>query len=633
MTDETETPGTLVEVHGGSENVSADTPDDSTKTDIYQSVDELIDDLIYLDRAFEPNWTDDDIDLGADRHPSMVFTLPEEMLDQALTLKPDIPEYLQKRLVYEYVCTHDNPFEWAADGKKIQDVISVVRDLRNPSMKLYEVKPKGLVKRPTLPPVTVDQLLQVSETEMELDPQTPYPSAVKFVQDGFMHGGKKTLIRHNSDFCAWSGTRYQEVDAELLRAEIYPFLDGATYFRRGDHKRFSPNQTNVSQVYDALKSVTQLSSYVQIPSWLDETNYPPANEIVAFENGLLHLPSRTLRDHTPMFLSLTALPYEFDPDAPEPTDFFSFLDSIFDGDDQAEDLLQEIFGYIVCGATSQQKIFAVVGPKRAGKGVLGRLITALVGSDNVCSPSLGSFATNFPLQPLIGRTLALMSDARLDSKINQKAIVEHFLRISGEDDVNVARKNRIDWSGRLPTRLMLLTNEIPRLADPSGALAGRFVTLVLTKSFFGKEDPNLTERLLLELPGILNWALEGWDRVQEQGRFTIPASSREVMQELEHLSSPILKFIDDECVVGSSEEVPVDELYQAWKSSCVRDGQDHATTKATFARDLRAAVPSLNKVRRNISGVRVHYYVGIRLRVPKSVIGERLSAAKPNRKD
>jgi putative DNA primase/helicase len=64
---------------------------------------------------------------------------------------------------------------------------------------------------------------------------------------------------------------------------------------------------------------------------------------------------------------------------------------------------------------------------------------------------------------------------------------------------------------------MFLTNELPRFSDSSGALAGRFVILRMTESFYGKEDTGLTQRLLAELPGILNWAIEGWHRLRERG--------------------------------------------------------------------------------------------------------------------
>ena len=48
------------------------------------------------------------------------------------------------------------------------------------------------------------------------------------------------------------------------------------------------------------------------------------------------------------------------------------------------------------------------------------------------------------------------------------------------------------------------------------------------KSFVGHEDIRLTNRLLEELPGILNWALEGWKRLHERGRFEDTVVSADV---------------------------------------------------------------------------------------------------------
>ena len=55
--------------------------------------------------------------------------------------------------------------------------------------------------------------------------------------------------------------------------------------------------------------------------------------------------------------------------------------------------------------------------------------------------------------------------------------VERLLSISGEDTLTIDRKYRDPWTGRLPTRFMILTNELPRFTDSSGALASRFVDL------------------------------------------------------------------------------------------------------------------------------------------------------------
>jgi len=58
----------------------------------------------------------------------------------------------------------------------------------------------------------------------------------------------------------------------------------------------------------------------------------------------------------------------------------------------------------------------------------------------------------------------------------------------------VHRKNLSDWVGKLTTRFMILTNELPGIADASGALAGRYLLLRLTRSFYGKENPQLLNR-------------------------------------------------------------------------------------------------------------------------------------------
>src|SRR6202023_2117735 len=103
---------------------------------------------------------------------------------------------------------------------------------------------------------------------------------------------------------------------------------------------------------------------------------------------------------------------------------------------------------------------------------------------------------------------------RLSGKTDQQSISECLLAVSGEDTVTIDRKYKSTWTGRLQTRFILLSNELPRIADASGALANRFIVLMMTKTFIGNEDIELTAKLLRELPGILNWAIEGYRRLR-----------------------------------------------------------------------------------------------------------------------
>ena len=242
------------------------------------------------------------------------------------------------------------------------------------------------------------------------------------------------------------------------------------------------------------------------------------------KNGLVHLPSvidgkPAIRPHTPKYFSLSAVDYDFVGNALPTPKWFEFLRQLWPNSEDGEniDALQEWMGYCLTSDTRQQKILMLIGPKRSGKGTIARVLHALVGSANTCSPTLSSLGTNFGLWPLLGKSIAVISDARLGGRSDIAAIVERLLSISGQDPQTIDRKNLPPITCTLPTRFVIMSNELPRLHDTSGALVSRLIILRFTQSFYGQEDPELTNKLLAELPGILHWAIVGWKRLKQFG--------------------------------------------------------------------------------------------------------------------
>lgn len=268
---------------------------------------------------------------------------------------------------------------------------------------------------------------------------------------------------------------------------------------------------------------------------------------------------------------------------------------------------------MISGDTSFQKMLLLIGPKRSGKGTIARVLSSLIGAASVVAPTLGSLCEPFGMAPLIGRPLAIIGDARLSSRTDQSTITERLLSVSGEDSQSVARKYLEVWSGRLGTRFMMLTNEAPRLTDASGALASRFLMLPTWTSFFGEEDRGLSRRLEQELPGILNWALEGLSRLQEEDRFTSPARAEDLAEILGECSSPVAEFLKVCCVCEPSASVSVRALFGRWGEWCTENGREHCGTVQTFGRDLIAACPQIKRVRQRESVIGlVRTYNGIR---------------------
>jgi putative DNA primase/helicase len=450
---------------------------------------------------------------------------------------------------------------------------------------------------------------------IELDPTTPLNTAYAIVETRYTVLGIATLRYYCGEFFHWTGTHYELVDSNTMRSHVYSFMDSADCpAKNGTTSQFTANSRRVTEVIDALKAVTNIPSKFQSPSWLSGNSAIAPADVIACKNGLLNSRTRELYQHTPDFFNLTMLPYDYNPQAAPPLEWISFLSSLWGLDAAAIGTLQEVMGYLLTSDTSQQKIFALIGPTRAGKGVIARIVSKLLGTENVANPTLASLTTNFGLEPLIGKQVAIISDARLGTRSDQQVIAERLLSVSGEDGLTIDRKHRVPWTGRLPARFFILSNEIPRLGDASGALAKRFVMLVLKRTFYGREDHGLEPRLSMELPGILNWALDGRDRLVQRGRFEQPASSTEVIQELEDLGSPISAFLRERCDIGEGYSVDADKLYNDWRSWCLINGRDHPGNAQSFGRDLRASLSEIKVSQPRDGASRKRVYSGLRLK-------------------
>lgn len=452
-----------------------------------------------------------------------------------------------------------------------------------------------------------------------LSPSTPFLSAKELMRCLYTTEDEVELLRrHRGAFWLHNKGCYRQITDERLKNSVWRFLDEANKLALVEKKwktvAFAPKTSNVNDVASACNSVCELDDFVAPPSWLGDMDMPPAEEFMSFSNGLLHIPSGELYPHTPEFFGVFASSVEFDPDAPEPAGWLKFLGETL-VDPEAISTLQEWMGYTLTPDTRQQKMLMCIGPRRSGKGTLARIHTALLGQDSVGGPTMSSLGENFGLEPLITKSLAIISDARMGGRADKSAIVERLLSISGEDAITVPRKFLPAWSGRLPTRFAIMTNELPALADGSGALAGRFLILEFQRSFYGQEDTGLTSRLLKEVSGILNWAIVGYRRLRDRGHFVQPANSQNLVDQMETLGSPVKVFLEDRCELDPVKEVEVDLMYARWKEWCEGEGRVGAMvgTKEWFGRNLRAAVPGLQIVRRRNGEQRSRVYIGVGL--------------------
>jgi putative DNA primase/helicase len=452
-----------------------------------------------------------------------------------------------------------------------------------------------------------------------LDAGDPLVSARKFVEHHHLVGVDRALQFQQGAFLAFDPQRsaYGALEESTVRAGLYTFLEDALAVdEQGEIGPFKPTKTKVESVVDALRAICHLPAAQAAPCWLvPDTRGLQPHEMIPCRNGLLHVPTRRIFPATPQFFGLNGIDLTYTPDAPPPSAWLAFLDTLWSNDADTVDALQEWFGYCLTPDTRFQKIAMIVGPKRSGKGTIARVLRQLVGRDNACAPTLASFGSPFGKQELIDKTLAIISDARISGRSDTAVVAETLLSISGEDAQTVARKYLPAWNGRLAVRFLVLTNELPRLTDAAGALASRFVILRMTESFFGREDLALTDKLTAELPGILRWALDGRDRLYARGHFRQPASARQLIDELNDLASPEHAFLEERCELRvPGAEVSQPDLYRAFCDWATINGHEHQPTAQTFGRNLRALLPWLNDHQHREHGVLKRFWIGVRLK-------------------
>lgn len=429
--------------------------------------------------------------------------------------------------------------------------------------------------------------------EIILDPTNPLDCGKQFLASIFNSEEGVKLVHYAEEFFVYVGTHYEFIEELTIRSELYKFLERCKKLsKKGELQPFSPSATAVSAIIDAVKGITHLENKpnTKPPVWFPEfsANKPRAEKLVSVSNGLFYFEQGVLLPHTKGFFTKNSLPFNYDQNATCPQ-WIAFLKDVWGDDQESIDLLQEFFAYILSGDSKQQKFLNIIGPRRSGKGTINKVLISLLGEHNTVAPQLSELCETFGLQPWISKMLASFTDARLVGR-DSVGIVSQLLRIVGNDTITVNRKNKESWNGYLPTRIVIYSNEALQLQENSNALSGRMLVLQMTNSFFGREDINLADKLITELSGIFNWALDGHRRrVSRLGeKFIQPKSGQATLDMIAELNNPLSEFMTDSIIFEKGAVVGKDDVFTCYRRWVVRKNLQ-AGSELSFKRRFIAA--------------------------------------------
>jgi P4 family phage/plasmid primase-like protien len=298
----------------------------------------------------------------------------------------------------------------------------------------------------------------------------------------------------------------------------------------------------------------------------------PANNSVFFTNGVVNIDSGELSPHKATNRNTRTLSVVYQPAATCPN-FLAWLGDIFCNEPERVTLLQELIGWTLCRHTlGIDKAVLLIGPSRAGKGLILRLISQLHGRGFVpfC---LAELDDNKRLSSMRRANVAIDSDATAPSSRNGRSVMGLFKRITSNEPIAIPQLYaQTPWEGSLNCKLFIAANSAPSMWDDSAATANRWISLVFDRSFLNNEDPKLFSQLAVELPGIAMWAFQGLQRLAARGRFELPQSSQDQNDALISDGGSIQDFIDARLVVESAQRCSDSNLWDCYRRWAINGG-------------------------------------------------------------
>jgi P4 family phage/plasmid primase-like protien len=316
--------------------------------------------------------------------------------------------------------------------------------------------------------------------------------------------------------------------------------------------------------------------------------------LICFQNGVLDLNDENeaksqLLPHSPNFGFRSALPYDYNPLAECPT-FDWWIKDVMLGDMDQVDVLQEFMGYVVRGGEYKyHKALWLSGSGRNGKSTFIDVLKAIIGPRAYSTLSLRQVINDkFSAEQLDGK-IANFSEETGPDELSDSG---PFKNLTGDGEIQAQKKYGDMYSFRNRAKMIMSYNEIPALKDLTEGMKSRPLIVKFDKDLTeeSNQDKNIKKKLLAELPGIFNFALKGWERLEQNGQFTKTLKSTEAIQEIEENSCTVLDFITAGIEFHNPPEnflfktVSFHNLYQAYIAYTGR----YAYSKDRFSKRIAA---------------------------------------------
>ena len=395
----------------------------------------------------------------------------------------------------------------------------------------------------------------------------------------------------------WDGKVWCQDETAAVKQLADEMLDGMEKNLFGIHdpqqaaamRKFIAKSRGSHAKDNLLKEVQHLTG---IPT--TDADFDKVGSALNVQNGFLKLRSGKLYPHDRARLITRLAGASYDPDATAPT-WLRFLDDVTGGDKALQTYLQCMVGYMLTGSTREQCIFFLYGDGSNGKSTFLEVLAELMGSyamnaqSETITARRQSDSPRADIARLKGARLVTISECPADVWLDE-AIVK---QLTGGDVVTARYLYGREFEFRPEFKLIMATNHKPRIRGTDSGIWRRIRLVPFTQRIpDDKQDLQLPDKLRAELPGILNWALDGlrqWLAASAGGKRrgmphcpAVDSATAEYRGEQDRLK----QFLEDCTEPAASYTIQAGVLYQVYRRWCEENGERYPLTGTKFGREV-----------------------------------------------
>ena len=312
------------------------------------------------------------------------------------------------------------------------------------------------------------------------------------------------------------------------------------------------------------RKVSNILEVMKLAAQVDD--FPPLSDRIHLSNGTLMLDGSFIPGKPGIVRS--RLPVAYYPEAPKPEQWLSFLDGLLYPEDIVT--LQEFIGYCLIPCNKGQRMMVIKGNGGEGKSQIGAVLGAMFGS-NMKDGSIGKISENrFARADLEHILLCVDDDMRMEA-LRQTNYVKSIVTAQGKMDLE--RKGKQSYQGWMFARLLAFSNgDLQALYDRSDGFYRRQLVLTTKEKPAGRiDDPDLAEKMKVEVEGIFLWAFEGLQRlVRNNFKFTESQRTKENRETVKRDNNNVYDFLESDGYIRLKADMSISskELYAIYRMWC-----------------------------------------------------------------